>query len=139
MGALAAKNLDYAGAKNYYKAATDLGVNTDYNNGIITITEGDYKKALSQMSAKKCNENVGLAQILTGAFNEASTTLSCAPDGAKKFYLMAVLGARTKNQAMVMENLGKACKEQPALKAVAKEDREFLSYFGNADFQTIVK
>ncbi|MEI6574591.1 MAG: hypothetical protein WCO63_00260 [Bacteroidota bacterium] len=139
MGALAAKNLDYAGAKGYYKASTDLGVNTDYNNGIITITEGDYKKAIGQLSAKKCNENLGLAQMLAGNNTEAGTNLSCATDGADKYYLSAILGARTQNQNMVIDNLRKACKEKAALKAVAAQDREFLKFFSNADFQSIVK
>lgn len=139
MGALASKNLDFPAAKGYYKAATDLGVNTDYNNGIITITEGDYKKALGLMSAKTCNQNVGLAEILAGNNINAATALNCAPDDAHKFYLLAVLGARTQNQTMVIDNLRKACSGQPALKALAKEDREFLKYFTNPDFISIVK
>jgi len=139
MGALAAKNLDFTAAKGYYKAATDLGVNTDYNNGIITITEGEYKKAINLMSAKKCNQNVALAEMLAGSNSNAATALGCAPDGAHKFYLMAVLGARTQNQAQVIDNLRKACAEQASFKAMAKEDREFLKYFDNADFMSIVK
>ncbi|MHC1705935.1 MAG: hypothetical protein AB9842_00295 [Bacteroidales bacterium] len=139
LGALAAKKGDFAGAKNYYKNASDLGVNVDYNKGILTILDGDYKTAASLMSAKKCNYNNALVQVLTGNASDATTTLGCAPDNAEKFYLMAIAGARTKNQAMVIENLKKAVKEKPSLKAVAKEDREFIKFFDSADFQGIVK
>lgn len=139
LGALAAKKGDFAGAKGYYKNASDLGVNVDYNKGILTILDGDYKTAASLMSAKKCNYNVALVQVLSGNATEATNTLGCAPDNAEKFYLMAVAGARNKNQALVIDNLKKAVKEKPSLKAVAKEDREFIKFFDNAEFQGIVK
>jgi Flp pilus assembly protein TadD/outer membrane protein OmpA-like peptidoglycan-associated protein len=139
LGALAAKKGDFAGAKNYYKNASDLGVNVDYNKGILTILDGDYKTAANLMSAKKCNYNNALVQVLTGNSTEALNTLGCAPDNAEKYYLMAVAGARTKNQALVIDNLKKAVKEKPSLKAVAKEDREFIKFFDNAEFQGLVK
>lgn len=139
LGALAAKNKDYAGAKNYYKAAQDLGVDVNYNKGILTILDGDYKTASNLMGTKKCNINVALVELLTGNAAAASSTLQCAPDNAEKFYLLAVANARTSNQSGVFENLKKAVKENSAMKAVAAEDREFLKYFDNSEFQSIVK
>ncbi|MCX6271595.1 MAG: hypothetical protein NTU44_10310 [Bacteroidetes bacterium] len=139
LGALAAKKGDFAGAKNYYKNAQDLGVNVDYNKGMLIILDGDYKTAGSLMSGKKCNYNVALVQVLTGNTTDASTTLGCGTDTGEKFYLMAIVGARTKNQAMVMENLKKAIAAKPSLKAVAKEDREFVKYFDSSDFQSLVR
>jgi len=139
LGALAAKKGDFNGAKTYYKAAQDLGVNVDYNKGILTILDGDYKTASSLLGAKKCNYNIALVQLLGGNASDASNTLGCATDNAERNYLMAVAGARMKNQAQVMEYLKKAVKEKPALKAVAAEDREFIKFFDSADFQAIVK
>ncbi len=139
LGALAAKNKDYAGAKNYYKAAQDLGVDVNYNKGILTILDGDYKSASNLMGNKKCNINVALVELLTGNAAAASSTLQCAPDNAEKFYLLAVANARTSNQSGVFENLKKAVKENSAMKAIAAEDREFIKYFDNSEFQSIVK
>lgn len=139
LGALAAKNKDYAGAKNYYKAAQELGVDVNYNKGILTILDGDYKTAANLMSAKKCNQNVALVELLTGNAAAAASTLQCAPDNAEKFYLLAITSARTSNQSGVFENLKKAVAQNSALKAIAAEDREFLKYFENSEFKAIVK
>lgn len=139
LGALAAKNNDNTSAKNYYKAASDLGADVNYNLGIMNILDGDYKTAANLMSGKKCNQNVALVELLSGNASAANSTLQCAPDNAEKFYLMAVAAARTSNEAIVLDNLRKAVKENSALKAVAAEDREFLKYFNNSDFQSIVK
>ncbi len=139
LGTLAAKNNDFAGAKNYYKAAQDLGIDEAYNKGILTILDGDYKNAASLMGSKKCNYNVALVELLSGNAASAASTLQCAPDNAEKFYLMAVAGARTGNQSMAMENLKKAVSSKSSLKAIAKDDREFLKYFENPEFQSIVK
>ena len=139
LGALAAANGDYAGAKTYYKSAQDVGADESYNKGILTILDGDYKGASSLMGAKKCNYNIALVELLTGNAASAASTLQCAPDNAEKFYLMAVAGARTGNQSMVMDNLKKAVGSKSSLKGIAKEDREFLKYFDNVEFQSIVK
>jgi Flp pilus assembly protein TadD/outer membrane protein OmpA-like peptidoglycan-associated protein len=139
MGVLAAKNLDYKKANEYYKAAQDLGVNVDYNKAILAIPAGDYKGAASTMSNKKCNYNLALATLLSGDASGAGSKLECAPDNGEKFYLMAIVGARTKNQTMALENLKKAVKEKPSLKAVAKEDREFLKYFELPEFKSLVQ
>ncbi len=139
LGVLAAKKGMFKEAKNFYKTAQDLGVNTDYNQGIISILDGDYAASSRLLGGRKCNYNVALVTLLSGNASEAANILNCATDNAEKYYLLAVAGARTKNQAQVMENLKKAVAEKPALKAVAKEDREFIKFFDNSEFQGIVK
>lgn len=139
---LAAVNImerDFVSAEANLNKAKQLGANVDYNTGILNIYKGNYNKAVSLMSGEKCDYNLGLAQLLDKQYDAAKATLNCAPDNAKTNYLKAVLGARMGNNAEVYSNLMKAIKEHDACKNTAKNDREFMKLFGEADFQAIVK
>jgi outer membrane protein OmpA-like peptidoglycan-associated protein len=139
LGALAAKKGDFAAAKTFFSQAKGKGVNVDYNSGILHILDGDYKGALSSFGDKKCNYNVALAQLLSNQLSEAANNLKCSPENANVFYLMAVVGARQANSSMVYENLKKAIAADAGLKAEAAQDREFIKFFNNAEFTSIVK
>ncbi|MCD4746322.1 MAG: outer membrane beta-barrel protein [Bacteroidales bacterium] len=139
IGATAAKKKDYNTAKTNYLAAQKQGVNVSYNLGILKILDGNYTGALSSFTGKKCNYNVALAQLLTTNFTGASNTLNCAPKNAQSYYLMAIVGARTANESMLYENLKKAISEDPSYKEQAKEDREFIKYYSNPDFQNVTR
>ncbi len=139
LGLIAATNKEYAKAKTYFNTAARLGVNTDYNMGVIMITEGSYDKALSKMANKKCDYNVALAHISKGEISKAKAILNCAPETACNFYLRAVVEARNNNANGVYSNLTKAVQKCGKLKAQAKEDREFLNFFNEVDFQNILK
>ena len=52
---------------------------------------------------------------------------------------MAIVGARTGDSSMMNTNLKKAIKADPAMKSVAKGDREFIKYYSNSDFMVIVQ
>lgn len=134
LGVVASWKGNYDEALTYFEQA-----NANYNSGIIYIRKGQYSEALSKMSSTSCKYNLGLAQILGGNTADASATLSCAPQTAETFYLMAVLGARTKNTDMMYDNLKKAISADSKYKAQAKDDREFLEYMNVGDFQDIVK
>ncbi|MFH1119542.1 MAG: outer membrane beta-barrel protein [Bacteroidota bacterium] len=138
LGALASKKGDYKNASVQYGKAKSLGVDVNYNLGITELAMNNYDKALS-MLGKKCNSNVALAQIMTGKYTEATNSLKCAPESGHNFYLLAVAAARNAEVKGVVDNLGKAFAKDPTLKAQAAEDREFIKFFGNPEFMSIVK
>lgn len=139
LGALASKKEDYKGAVVYYNKAKTLGADVNYNMGITQLAAGKYDSALGMMGDKKCNSNVALAQILTGKYSEATTSLKCAPESGHNYYLLAVAGARSGDVKMLTENLAKAIEKDPSLKATAAEDREFIKFFANPEFVILVK
>ena len=55
------------------------------------------------------------------------------------YYLKAVIGARTNDATMVMENLKKACSLNASFKQLAATDMEFAKFFENNDFVAITK
>ena len=108
-----------------------------YNMGLIQIEEGKYEEAITSMGETK-SFNVALAQLLAGHNDDASQTLDANQDNpAINYYLKAIIGARTNNSEMVMDNLKSAFEKDASLKAKAKIDREFIKFFENADFLAI--
>jgi outer membrane protein OmpA-like peptidoglycan-associated protein len=138
LGVIAAWNKQYDKAKEYYEQAkSEFDVN--YNLGVLKIVEGDYAGALKLFSGKSCRYNIALAQLLSTDYTSAARTLECIPNKTPEvYYLMAIVGARTGNTSMLIDNLKQAVKD-PALKSQAKTDREFLKYYNNSDFQAIIK
>ena len=53
--------------------------------------------------------------------------------------MKAVIGARTDNTQMVIENLTKAVKESEKCKQHAAVDREFIKYWDDPNFQALIK
>jgi outer membrane protein OmpA-like peptidoglycan-associated protein/opacity protein-like surface antigen len=139
LGALASKKGDYKNAVAQYGKAKTLGADVSYNMGITEVAAGNYDKALSSMGNKKCNSNVALAQIMTGKNSEATSSLKCAPESGHNFYLLAVAAARTADVKSMIDNLTKAIAQDPALKAQAADDREFIKFFSNPEFMALVK
>jgi len=139
LGALEAKKKNFKVAENYFNDARRLGANVDYNLGILMITKGDYNNALSLFGTKSCNHNVALAQLLANNIAAANQNAKCAPEHAETFYLIAIIAARANDALAMIENLGKAIAADPALKAVAKDDREFLKFFDHDGFRALVQ
>lgn len=139
LGVIASKKGDYTKAISLYKQAENKGLNTNYNMGICNIISGKYNAAKSDFNKTNCDYNVALLNILTENYKKAESLLKCSEKGAQEYYLLAVVGARTNNEAMVMQNLNKAFKEDASLKATALKDREFISFYKNADFINITK
>jgi len=136
--ALATKG-NYTEAETYLVKANKMGIQNNYNLGLIDLTKGDFKGALAKFGTTKCNYHVALAQVITGNNSAAASNLECARKNGATYYLLAVVGARTNNEALMMTNLKKAIKANGKYRAQAAEDREFIKYFGNAEFQGIVK
>ena len=139
LGAVEARKGNAAAALNLFTKAKGLGANETYNMSIPLITKGKYADAVTSMNAKKCNHNLGLAQLLNGDSQAAIATLKCAPAAADTYYLIAVAAARTNDKPLLYDNLAKAVNMNVALKARAAGDREFIRYFEAPEFQAIVK
>ena len=138
LGVVACKNSEYALAETHFNTAKKLGEPENYNLGILSITKGDYDKALSLFSKEKCDYNIALAQLLSGEPEKAEKTLKCAPKCGETYYLMAIAGARTQNTEIMYKYLTKAVKAKPELKKRAKTDREFLEFGNVNEFKKIV-
>ena len=82
---------------------------------------------------------MALAKMLTGDTNGAKTDLDCAEQNAKVNYLKAIIGARTDNARMVYDNLAKTIEVKEKCKTHIAEDREFVNYFNEEEFQNLVK
>lgn len=139
LGVIAAWKQDYKAAADYYKDAQGQGVNTSYNMGVIKMIQGDYAGAMSAFSSKKCDYNLALAQLSNGNAAEATKTLDCGAKSGESYYLLAVIGARTNNLSMMIDNLRKAIQAVPAYKEEVKKDAEFLKFKDKAEFQALVK
>jgi tetratricopeptide (TPR) repeat protein len=138
-GAMASKDKDFDKAKADYMAAQKQGVDVNYNMGIVKIADGNYNGAINSFGSVKCDYNLALAHVLSGNYNAATSTLNCAEKTPEVYYLQAIIGARTSNDSMVFENLKKAISGDATYRETAKEDREFLKYYSNADFQNAIK
>lgn len=139
MGVVYAKQGDWTKAKQNFTSAQGLGASENYNLGVAAIQFGEYDKALSLFGSKKCDVNVGLAQLLLEKYDDAKANLNCAEQTCKVNYLLAIIAARTSNDAEVFANLKKAFDMNPKLKGKAMNDREFIRYFDNAEFLSLVK
>lgn len=138
-GAMASKNQDFDKAKADYMAAQKQGVDVNYNMGIVKIADGNYNGAVNSFGTTKCDYNLALAHVLSGNYNAATSTLNCAQKTPEVYYLQAIIGARTSNDNAVLENLKKAISMDASYKNIAKDDREFLKYYSNPDFQNAIK
>lgn len=107
--------------------------------GLYDLMQGKTTEAVKAFGDTKSN-NAAVAQIVDGNYAAAGETLAAiANPDARTYYLKAVVGARTRNQADVMTNLGKAIEKDPALAKRAAGDLEFAAYAKNAAFQSLVK
>lgn len=138
MGVIACRNEDYETAEKHFLNAQQSGEDVSYNLGIISIQKGEYQKALVYFKGMNCNHNMALAELLSGNMNESLKNLKCAPESPNTFYMLAVYGARTNNADMVLENLGNAIALDASLKAKAKDDREFLKFASDSNFNQLV-
>jgi len=139
LGVVEAKNGHVNASLELFHKAKGLGANETYNEGIHLITRGNYDDAVTVLSVKKCNHNLGLAQLLAGNSQAAIATLKCAPANDKTYYLLAIAAARTNDNSLLWENLTKAVNMNSSLKAKAAGDREFIRYFNVPEFQAIIK
>jgi len=120
---------------------TSAGSSDDvkFNLGTIKIIQGKYSEAISYFG-NQVETNAALAKLLDKKNDAALSTLnSVKSDDALVYYLKAVVGARTQNTDLLMNNLRTACSKSADLKANAKKDIEFGKYFQDSTFKGIVQ
>jgi tetratricopeptide (TPR) repeat protein len=127
LGLISLLNQDYKTANEQFGAAAGVPELNDAM-GVYYLSLGELNKAQNAFGDTKSN-NAALAQILAKDYTSAKQTLSSIsnPD-ATTYYLMAVLGARTNNENMVLTNLREASRLDSSLLKRAKSDLEFSKF-----------
>ncbi len=140
IGAVYSRKGDRPNAASSYASASGAGTEVNENMGILDIRNGNYSAAVSHYADSK-TFNAALAKLLAGDKDGAMSTLDASPDAssAMGLYLKAVISARKNDAAGVVSNLQAATAKDGSLKAMASEDREFIKWFKDANFQSAVR
>lgn len=141
LGIVAIYENDYDAAAEFFSHAKKLGLNTNYNEGVVHIHRGEYDKAVKLMTKDypACDYNVALAQTLDKKYTIAEETVKCLEENGKTLYLHAIIAARTNDVEKTLKHLDKAIKKDSKLKNKAKTDMEFAYLQDNPDFVALVK
>ncbi len=140
LAAIAGVNGDRETAKSLLGEAAGAGSEVNYNKGILAIQDGMYDEAISNFGGE-ATYNKALAQLLNKDHNSAVSTVDASADAesAEGYYLKAIASARAEKLEELVANLKNAFNKDASLKEKAAKDREFIKYFENASFSTIVK
>ena len=140
MGACYRQKGDRAKAAEMYAASMSAGPEVGENMAIVDILNGNYTDAVSHCGSAS-TFNCALAKMLSGDKDGAMAMLDASPDkdSAIGSYLKAVLCARKSDGAGVISNLTSCFAKDGSMKAMAKEDREFIKWFNDAGFKGIVQ
>jgi tetratricopeptide (TPR) repeat protein len=139
LGAIALVKGDLANAEELLTSAVGAGEAPNYDLGILNIIKGKYDIAISYFG-NACDYNAALAKLLNKNYEAAINTIGCSKDeSAQAYYLKAILGARSDNSDMVFNNLRTAVAKDVKLKAYAAKDVEFLKYFNDDTFKSIIQ
>lgn len=136
LGIIAIFENDYKLAEKMFKEANKLGLNTDYNDGVVHINKGNYDKAVKLMTKDNpnCDYNVALAQTLDKKYTIAEENVKCLEENGKTLYLQAIIASRTNDVEKSLKHLSKAIKKDSKIKKMAKNDMEFAYLHDNPDF-----
>ncbi|MCQ2236434.1 MAG: hypothetical protein MJZ18_05470 [Bacteroidales bacterium] len=138
LGVCALANKDYAAAKEYFGKAAGVGAELDQNLGVCALMEGDYAQAETYFGATiSCN--AALVKILLDKQDAALSNLNAnTEETGFKYYLKAICGANKGEGDLMYENLRKACNLDAKWKDYAKKDAEFIKFFNEPTFKSIV-
>lgn len=136
LGIIAIFENNYKTAADMFEIAKELGLNTDYNDGVVHIHKGNYDKAVKLMtkSNPNCDYNVALAQTLDKKYTVAEETIKCLEENGQTLYLQAIIASRTNDMEKSLKHLSKAIRKDSKIKKMAKEDMEFAYLHDNPDF-----
>jgi outer membrane protein OmpA-like peptidoglycan-associated protein len=139
LGVIAHLQGDRKRAAELYREASTSDKNAMYNLGIISIKNGNYSAAVTNMSGNN-TFNAALANTLAGNHDAATKALEASPDKDTAIgnYLRAVIAARAGNANLVANHLKAAISKDPSLREKAKTDLEFAKYKANAEFAAAV-
>jgi len=140
MGAGYRRKGDRAKAKEMYTAAASAGSEVGENMAIVDVMNGNYSEAVSHCGSA-ATFNCALAKLLSGDKDGAMSTLMASPDKDTGIghYLMAVISARKGDCAGAVSHLTTSIQMDPSMKAMAKDDREFIKCYGDAGFKAAVQ
>ncbi len=140
LGVVARLKGDRQKAAKLFKEAKSAGSEVSYNLGLVNIQNGDYEAAVKNMGNAN-TFNKALVQTLMDNTDEATRTIDNAPEGSEAmgYYLKAIIGARKESKDMVINNLKSAFSKDGSLKEKAKSDVEFLKYWKDGDFKSLVE
>jgi tetratricopeptide (TPR) repeat protein len=127
-GIVAARTGEFANAQVLFDKANT----SDYNQAILNIRQGEYKKAARFFKNLK-SHNAVLAQVLNG---EKST---CNEETAACHYLNAIAAARSGENDVVISNLTNAITANSNYKEEATIDLEFINLRTNEAFIALTK
>ncbi len=138
LGVIALLENDLEKAEELFTSAMGAGDAVNYNLGIISVKQAEYDQAVNYFG-NISDFNAALAKLLDGQSEGAMSTLNAIEEAdAMDYYLMAVTSARQQKQDLVFSNLRSAISNDPSLKDRAKKDIEFISYFEEETFKSIV-
>ena len=110
------------------------------NTAALDILDGNYSTAVGNVAGNTFNKS--LAQMLSGNLSGAEATLADSDDknDADGLYLAAIMAARGGSGASdVVAKLKLAIEEDSNFKDKASKDREFVKFFGDDTFKSLVK
>jgi tetratricopeptide (TPR) repeat protein len=132
---------DMSKAEEYFNSMTAATPESKWGLGVISITKGEYDKAVNYFGTEPCFNNA-LALYLKGDITKSKAML----DGMKELckcgkpsYLKAVIGARLDDKTYMLSNLREAIGFKIDWKAYAKTDLEFAKYFNDETFKSTVQ
>jgi tetratricopeptide (TPR) repeat protein len=137
-GIIYSKQGDRKTAMDYYNKASGAGDEVNYNKGILNIRDGKYTDAVTNFGSYK-GFNLALAQLLNGNPESVAGTIDASneKDMAMSFYLKAIASSRKGDATGGLAFLKTAIEKDASLKAMAKDDCEFLKWRDNADFKSL--
>ena len=137
-GIIYSKQGDRKSAMDYYNKASGAGDEVNYNKGILNIRDGKYTDAVTNFGNYK-GFNLALAQLLNGNPESVAGTIDASneKDMAMSFYLKAIASSRKGDATGGLAFLKTAIEKDASLKAMAKDDCEFLKWRDNADFKAL--
>lgn len=140
LGACYSRKGDRANAASMYAEASGAGTEVNMNKGILDIRNGNYGSAVTNYSGAN-TFNAALAKLLSGDKDGAMTTVEASPDkdSAMGHYLMAVISARKGDAGGVVSHLSASVAKDASMKSKAAEDREFIKWFNDANFKSVVQ
>jgi len=140
MGAGYRQKGDRKKAAEMYAAAMSAGSEVGENMAVVDILNGDYSGAVGHCGSA-ATFNCALAKLLSGDKDGAMSALMASPDAntAIGHYLMAVISARKGDCAGVASHLTSSVQMDGSMKAMAKDDREFIKCYNDAAFKTAVQ
>ena len=140
LGACYSRKGDRKNAAAMYASASGAGPELNENMGILNIKDGDYSTAVGNYGSTQ-SFNASLAKLLNGDKDGAMSTIEASPDkdSAAGLYLKAVISARKGDANGVVSNLKGSVAKDPKMKAMAKDDREFIKWYNDASFKSAVE